>query len=161
MCLRIVVHETLTKLDHFMISYQMDTFPRYWTFVRGIHRPPVDFPHKRPVTRSFNFFSDPRLIKRLSKQSRRIDLRRHRVYYDVTATLTYLGLLMPYWDIKHTRRQQAITLTNVDSAWARFCGIHLRAISQKAPMNVKDTSFGSEITLLYLPPYLWGAIEFM
>ena len=28
-------------------------FPRYWPFVRGIHRSPVDSPHKGPVTRSF------------------------------------------------------------------------------------------------------------
>ena len=35
-------------------------FPRYWPFVRGIHR---------PVTRSFDFVFDLRLNKRLSKQS--------------------------------------------------------------------------------------------
>ena len=34
-------------------------FPRYWPFVRGIHR---------PVTRSFGVFFDLRLNKRLSKQ---------------------------------------------------------------------------------------------
>ena len=50
-------------------------FPRYWPFVRGIHRSPVNSPHKgqwrgeRPVTRSFDVFFDLRLNKRLSKQS--------------------------------------------------------------------------------------------
>ena len=65
-------------------------FPRYWPFVRGIHRSPVKSPHKgqwrgvlalcegnspvpgeipsqRPVTRSFDVFFDLRLNKRLSK----------------------------------------------------------------------------------------------
>ena len=46
-------------------------FPRHWPFVRGIHRSPVNSPHKRPVTRSFDVFFDLGLNKRLSKQSRR------------------------------------------------------------------------------------------
>ena len=40
--------------------------PRYWQFVRGIHRSPT----QRPVTRSFDVFFDLRLNKRLSKQWR-------------------------------------------------------------------------------------------
>ena len=38
-------------------------FPRYWQFVRGIHR------SQRPVTRSFDVFFDMHPNKRLSKQS--------------------------------------------------------------------------------------------
>ena len=30
-------HDDVIKWEH---------FPRYWPFVRGIHRPPVNFPHK-------------------------------------------------------------------------------------------------------------------
>ena len=41
--------------------------PRYWPFVRGIHRSPVN--SQRPVTRSFGIFFDLRPNKRLSKQS--------------------------------------------------------------------------------------------
>ena len=44
-------------------------FLRYWPFVRGIHRWPVNSPHKRPVTRSFNIFFHLRPNKRLSRQS--------------------------------------------------------------------------------------------
>ena len=43
-------------------------FPRYWQFVRGIHRSPVNSPHKRPFTPSFNVFFDLSLNKRLNKQ---------------------------------------------------------------------------------------------
>ena len=45
-------HDDVIKWKH---------FPRYWPFVRGIHR--------SPVTRSFDIFFDLRLNKRLSKQS--------------------------------------------------------------------------------------------
>ena len=41
-------------------------FPRYWPFVRGIHRSPVNSPHKG--TRSFDIFLDLRLNKRFGKQ---------------------------------------------------------------------------------------------
>ena len=55
-----VTHEEVIKWRH---------FPRYWPFVRGIHRGPVNSPHKWPVTRSFGVFFDLRLNKRLNKQS--------------------------------------------------------------------------------------------
>ena len=50
--------------------HQMETFPRYWPFVREstIYG---GFPSQRPVTRSFDVFPDLRPKKRLSKQSRR------------------------------------------------------------------------------------------
>ena len=49
-----IFHDDVIKWKH---------FPRYWPFVRGIHR--------WPVTRSFDVFFDLHLNKRLSKQSRR------------------------------------------------------------------------------------------
>ena len=52
--------------------HQMETFPRYWPFIGGIHLSQVDFfPHKKPVTWSFDVFFALRLNKRLGKQSRR------------------------------------------------------------------------------------------
>ena len=44
-------------------------FLRYWPFVRGIHRSPVNSPHKGQWRGALMFF-DLRLDKRLSKQSR-------------------------------------------------------------------------------------------
>ena len=60
----------LLLLHHDVIKWKH--FPRYWPFVRGIHRGPVpgDFPSQRPVTRSFVVFFDFYLSKRLSKHSR-------------------------------------------------------------------------------------------
>ena len=42
-------------------------FPRYWPFVRGIHRSPVDSPHKGQWRGALMFF-DLRLNIRMSKQ---------------------------------------------------------------------------------------------
>ena len=50
----VVLHDDVIKWKH---------LPRYWPFVRGIHR------GQRPVTRSFDVSFDLRLNKRLSKQS--------------------------------------------------------------------------------------------
>ena len=45
----------------------METFPRYWPFVRGNHWSPVHFPHKASDA---DVFFDLRMNKRLFKQSR-------------------------------------------------------------------------------------------
>ena len=44
-------------------------FPRYWPFVRGIHRYPVNSPHKGQWRGTLMFSFDLRLNKRSSKQS--------------------------------------------------------------------------------------------
>ena len=63
--------------------HQMETFSALLAFMKGIHRSPVDSPHRwippvtggfpsqRPVTRTFDVFFDMRLNKRLNKESRR------------------------------------------------------------------------------------------
>ena len=53
-----IVHDDVIKWKH---------FPRYWPFVRGIHRS-SEFPVQRPVTRSFRVFFDLHPNKRLRKQ---------------------------------------------------------------------------------------------
>ena len=52
-------HDDVIKWKH---------FSRYWPFVRGIHRSPVDSPNKGQWRRALMFFFGLRLDKRLSKQ---------------------------------------------------------------------------------------------
>ena len=52
-------HDDVIKWKH---------FPRYWPFVRGIHRAPVNSPHKGQLRGALMFFIYA-LNKRLSKQS--------------------------------------------------------------------------------------------
>ena len=58
-------------------------FPRYWPLVRGIHRSPVNSPHKGPVTRSFDVSLI--LARANNETNRRVagDLRRYDIHYDV------------------------------------------------------------------------------
>ena len=39
-------------------------FPHYWTFVKGIHRPSVDSPHKGPVMWRFDVLSQNKLLNK-------------------------------------------------------------------------------------------------
>ena len=54
-------HDDVIKWKH---------FPRYWPFVWGIHRSPVNFPHKGQWHEALTFSLICALNKRLSKQPR-------------------------------------------------------------------------------------------
>ena len=59
------------KWKHFPCSWwrhQMETFSRYWPFVQGIHRSPVNSPHKNQWY-FFDIFFDLHMNKRLSNRS--------------------------------------------------------------------------------------------
>ena len=57
-------------------------FPRYRPFVRGIHRSPVNIPHKGQWRRALMFSLNYARIS--GWVNNRGDLRRHRAHYDVT-----------------------------------------------------------------------------
>ena len=71
-----IVHDDVIKWKH---------LPRYWPFVRGIHRSPVtgEFPTQGPVTWSVDVLFDLRPNKRLSKQWGGWWYETHRAHYDV------------------------------------------------------------------------------
>ena len=58
-------------------------FPRYWPFARGIHRSPVDFPHKGLVTLALIFYLTLAKINDWINNQIAGDLRRHDVHCDV------------------------------------------------------------------------------
>ena len=59
-------------------------FPRYWPFVRRIHRSPVNFPHKGHWPGALMFSLICTQIKGWVNHGEGGDLRRHRAHYDVT-----------------------------------------------------------------------------
>ena len=82
---------------------QMETFSfsALLSFVRGIHRSPVNFPHKRPVTHSFDIFFYLRLTKRLSKNGENGDLRRHRAIMSLARKMCiFLFKFGVLWDVE-------------------------------------------------------------
>ena len=58
-------------------------FPRYWPFVRGIHRSPVNSPHKGQWRRALMLSFICARINDWVNNGEAGDLRRHRAHYDV------------------------------------------------------------------------------
>ena len=67
-------HDDVIKWKH---------FPRYWAFVWGIHRSPVNSPHKGQWRRALMFSLICARINGWVNNGEAGDLRRHRSHYDV------------------------------------------------------------------------------
>ena len=67
-------HDDVMKWKH---------FPRYWPFVRGIHRSPVNSPHKGQWRGALMFYLICAWINGWVNNREAGDLRRHRAHYDV------------------------------------------------------------------------------
>ena len=79
-------------------------FPRYWPFVRGIHRSPVNSPHKGQWRVALMFYLICVWINGWVYNRKAGDLRRYRSHYDVTVML-HTTLNIPYtkdWAIHNT-----------------------------------------------------------
>ena len=63
--------------------HQMETFPRYWPFVRWIHRSPVNSPHKGQWRGALMFSSICAWMNSRVNNREAGDLRCHRAHYDV------------------------------------------------------------------------------
>ena len=68
------LHEDVIKWKH---------FPRYWSFVRGIRRSPVNSPHKGQWRGALMFSLILAWINGSVNNNEAGDLRRHRAHYDV------------------------------------------------------------------------------
>ena len=73
-------HDDVIKWKH---------FPRYWPFVRGIHRSPVNSPHKGQCRGALMFSLVCAWINDWVNNREAGDLRRHRAHYDGIAMLWY------------------------------------------------------------------------
>ena len=67
-------HDDVIKWEH---------FPRYWPFVREIHRSPVNFPHKGQWRGTLMFTLICARMNGWVNNREAGDLRRYRVHYDV------------------------------------------------------------------------------
>ena len=78
-CARTINHGDVIKWKH---------FPRYWPFVQGIHRSPVNSPHKGQWRGALMFSLICTRINGWENNGEAGDLRRHRVDYVVTVMCT-------------------------------------------------------------------------
>ena len=74
----------LNQLTRSWWRHKMETFPRYWPFVRGIHRSPVNSQHKGQWRGALMFSLICARINGWANNCEVGDLRRHRAHYDVT-----------------------------------------------------------------------------
>ena len=81
-----ISHDDVIKWKH---------FPRYWPFVRGIHRSPVNYPTKANDAELWYFILIYALTNVWINTRDAGDLRRHRTHYDVT-------VMNIYWQYPHT-----------------------------------------------------------
>ena len=70
-------------------------FPRYWPFVRGIHRSPVNSPHKGQWRGALMFSLISTWINVWVNNREAGDLRRHRAHYDVIVMEMFV-FVQPY-----------------------------------------------------------------
>ena len=75
------LHDDVIKWKH---------LPLYWPFVRGIHRSPINSPHKSQWRGAFMFSLICAWINCWVNNRKASDLRRHRAHYDVTVIFTTL-----------------------------------------------------------------------
>ena len=71
-------HDDIIKWKH---------FPRYWSFVQGIHRSPVNSPHKGQWRGTLLFSLICAWINGWVNNSEAGNLRRRRTHYDVTVSV--------------------------------------------------------------------------
>ena len=88
-----VTVDTLTVTDdsfrHHDDVIKWKHFPRYWPFVRGIHRSPVNSPHKGQWRGALMFSLNCVWIHGWANNREAGDLRRYRAHYDVTVMSEY------------------------------------------------------------------------
>ena len=71
-------------------------FPRYWPFVRGIHRSPVNYPHIGQWRGALMFSLICAWKKHWVNNRDAGDLRRHRAHYDI---------IIMNWDVQNIHYQ--------------------------------------------------------
>ena len=75
------LHDDVIKWKH---------FPRYWPFVRGIHRSPVNSPHKGQWRGALMFSLICVWINGQVNNREACDLRRYPAHYDVTVMVDFM-----------------------------------------------------------------------
>ena len=102
-----IIHNDAIKWKH---------FPRYWPFVRVIHRSAVNSPHKGQWRGVLVFSLICAWIKGWVNNLEAGDLRRHRAHYDVTAIIEAFA----HWYVD-TSREKDVSSVNV---WSIISNMH-------------------------------------
>ena len=107
-------HDDVIKWKH---------LPRYWPFVRGIHRSPVNSPHKGQWGGALMFTLIYAQINGWVNNHEAGDLRRHRAHYGVIV-INLISILLPPDRHRHKGNMFSITI------WPRM---HLKSLWPQQP----------------------------
>ena len=121
-------HDDVIKWKHFL---------RYWPFVRGIHRYPVNSPLKGQWRRALMFSLICTWIKSWVHNHEAGDWRCHRVHYDVTV-MSYVSVLHPMIFGTMLSHNLPSVSTNINK---ELKNIQIWLEINKLSLNVKKTKF--------------------
>ena len=100
-------------------------FPRYWPFVWGIHRSPVNSPHKGQWCGALMFSLICTWINSWVNNGEAGDLRHHHTHYDVTVMWSCDRLLI--YSISHRICTQFVVLCfKAETKWPPFSRLHFQ-----------------------------------
>ena len=134
-----VIHDDVIKWKH---------FPRYWPFVRGIHRSPVNSPHKGQWRGALKFSLICARINSWVNNREAGDLRRHQAHCDVIVmSLT--------WSIHMQRRGWCTLITRHSTSRVYWAEEHIEA-RMKWP-----TIYSNIFPLTNTSICAWNVIEFV
>ena len=99
---------TNTCINDTLNTIIMKHFPRYWPFVRGIHRSPVNSPHKGQWRRALMFSLICAWINDWVNNRGAGDLRRYLAHHDVTVMIVFLSF---WWLVRwHCHRDETASV---------------------------------------------------
>ena len=98
-------HDDVIKWKH---------FPRYWPFVRGIHRPPGKSPHKGQWRGALMFTLICAWINGWGNNDEGGDLRRHRAHYDVIVMMRRFDACLV---VSLKSDEEAVDLPVIERSW--------------------------------------------
>ena len=104
-----VYHDDVIKWKH---------FPRYWPFVRGIHRSPVNSPHKGQWRGALMFSLIYAWINCWVNNRETGDLRRHRAHFDVNVMSQFIYKVISELDAVPRRQFDIDLITMSFSEWS-------------------------------------------
>ena len=113
-----------TAGDHMMTSSNKKKkhFPCYWPFVRGIHRSPVNSPHKGQWRGAWMFSLICPWTNSWANNEYAGDLKRHGAHYDATVMwwFVYRGLLSEYFFVLNHHNEKFVGLRVNSSPYCRI-----------------------------------------
>ena len=109
-------------------------FPRYWPFLRGIHRSPVNSPHKSQWRGALMFSAICAWINGWVNNGEAGDLRHHRAHYDVTVMVSLWNNALPEHRCCQCLRKWPISIHTI--AQSRGLSFYNQTQCQKGNVSV-------------------------